>query len=87
LRSVRVLPSLRPPGSKARGLTLVRATSQVDTSAAPSSKETVPDTEISITKVSFSLRQTSLFAQPHFLCTRLESWTWNAADSSPSLPL
>ncbi|CAK9205375.1 unnamed protein product [Sphagnum jensenii] len=53
LRSVRVLPSLRPPGSKARGLTLVRATSQVDTSAVPSSKETVPDTEISITKTSF----------------------------------
>ncbi len=82
LRSVRVLPSLRPPGSKARGLTLVRATSQVDTSAVPSSKETVPDTEISITKVSFSLRHTSLFARPHF-CAR----GWNSGHGMRLIPL
>lgn len=47
------LPPLRSAAALPRRLVVVRATSQVDTGSTASSKATVPDTEVSITKVMF----------------------------------
>lgn len=47
------LPPLRSAAVLPRRLVVVRATSQVDAGSSASSKATVPDTEISITKTSF----------------------------------
>lgn len=45
------LPPLRSAAALPRRLVVVRATSQVEAGSSASSKPTVPDTEISITKV------------------------------------
>jgi hypothetical protein len=47
------LPPLRSAAALPRRLVVVRATSQVEAGSSASSKPTVPDTEISITKTSF----------------------------------